>query len=111
MSRASLTHNPLAKPDSAIQALALEFQDYLYFPDPAPLYAVMGTLAANMIPGNPVWLMLVGPPSCGGTALLDTLLRIPKVHSVGSVSGKAVFLSGTAKKERTRDSTGGILRM
>jgi hypothetical protein len=108
--KASLTNNPLGRPNSPIQALAVEFQDFLHFPDPAPLYAVMGALAANMIPGNPVWLMLVGPPACGGTALLDTLMRVPKVHGVSTIKGEAVLLSAVAKKDRVSGSTGGLLR-
>jgi hypothetical protein len=108
--KASLTNNPLGNPKSAIQALAVEFQEYLHFPDPAPLYAVMGTIAANMIPGNPVWLMLIGPPACGGTVLLETLMGMNRVHGVSSISGKAVLLSAVSKKDRSSNSTGGLLR-
>ncbi len=108
--KASLTTNPLGRPSSAIQALAVEFQDFMHFPDPAPLYATMGAVAANMLPGNPVWLMLIGAPSTGKTQLLETLMNVPGIHSVSSLKGEAVLLSAVGKKDRMSSATGGILR-
>jgi len=109
--KVSLTTNPLGNPQSPIHALAVEYQDYLHFPDPTPLYATMGAMAANLIPGNPVWLMLIGPPSCGKTELLNSLMGIPRVHGVSSIKGPGALLSGTSKKDRARDATGGLLRL
>lgn len=108
--KVSPTSNPLGNPTTSIQALAAAVQDYLYFPDPAPLYATMGAMAANMIPGNPVWLMLVGPPSCGKTQLLDSFLGMSRIHTLSSITGPEALLSGTSKKDRAKDATGGVLR-
>jgi len=108
--KASLTLNPLGNPQSAIQALAVEIQGYLHFPDPAPLYVTMGAVAANMMPGAPVWLMLIGPPSCGKTVLLDTLSLVPRIHAASTIKGEAVLLSAVGKRDRTAQSTGGLLR-
>lgn len=108
--KVSLTRNPLGKPESPIHLLATKFQDYLHFPDPMPLYAVMGTVAANMMSGNKVWLMLVGPPSCGKTQLLNSLMQIPGTHGVSTIKGPGALLSGVPKKEVSRESTGGLLR-
>lgn len=62
--KASFSDSPLANPSTPIHALAVQFQDFLHFPDPSPLYVVMGSMAANMMSGRPVWLMLIGPSSC-----------------------------------------------
>ena len=41
------------------------FRRWLYLPDPTALYAVLGAVAANRLAGDPVWLLLVGPPGSG----------------------------------------------
>ena len=38
------------------------FGRWLHLPDPGALLAVLGTIAANRLDGDPVWLLLVGPP-------------------------------------------------
>ncbi len=88
----------------------MEIQNFLHFPDPAPLYATMGAVAANMMPGPPVWLMLIGPPSSGKTVLLETLTLVPHIHSASTIKGEAVLLSAVGKRDRTAQSTGGLLR-
>jgi hypothetical protein len=105
----SSTKSPLASPETPIHRLAAELQDQLHFPDPSPLYAVCGTLAANMLCGYPVWLMLIGPPESGKTELLKPLMDGPVVEA-GDLSGKAALLSATRAKERTADATGGLLK-
>jgi hypothetical protein len=53
--------------------------------------------------------MLVGPPGCGKTELLRTILRIPKVHMTSTLT-EAGLLSGTSKKDSQKNATGGLLR-
>lgn len=84
--------------------------DYLHLPDPGPFYALMGAVAANMMTGAPVWLMLVGPPAAGGSELLNTLLGIPCISEAGMIESPAAFLSGTPAKDKSKDATGGLLR-
>ena len=106
----SSTKSPLANPETPIHRLASELQSILYFPDPGPLYAVAGTLAANTMLGYPVWLMLIGPPESGKTELLKPLLGIAGVRECGDISGKAALLSATRAKDITADATGGLLK-
>jgi hypothetical protein len=108
--KATYSNNPLAAPSSPIHRLAARLQDYLHFPDPYPLYTLIAALVANICNGRPVWLMLIGPSSCGKSELLNSLLSIPRVKEGGSISSPAAFLSGTRKKDRTSISTGGLLR-
>jgi hypothetical protein len=93
-----------------IEGLTSTFQDWLYLPDPGPLYAVIGAMVANMLPGDPVWLMLVGPPSSGKTEILWSLRGLPHVFARERVTGEAGLLSGVGKKDRIKDATGGLLR-
>lgn len=106
----SSTRSPLASPKTPIHRLAAALQSHLYFPDPGPLYAVAGAVAANMLRGHPVWLMLIGPPESGKTELLKPLLAIDGVRECGDLSGKAALLSGTKAKDIASDATGGLLR-
>lgn len=108
--RVSMSHSELAHPESPIHLLATQLQDYLYFPDPSPLYVLMGAVAANCLTGNPVWLMLIGPPSCGGTVLLQTLMGLGRVYAAGSITGPAALLSGTGRRDVAKDATGGLFK-
>lgn len=106
----SSTRSPLANPRTSIHRLAVEVQSLLYFPDPSPLYAVCGTLLANVMRGYPVWLMLIGPPESGKTELLRPVASLPGCRECGDLSGKAALLSGTRAKDKADDATGGLLR-
>jgi hypothetical protein len=84
------------------------FQQQLYLPDPGVLLVTLAAVAANRMRGEPVWLLLVGPPGAGKTEVLNSLTQLKFVHEVGDVS-VAGLLSGTAEKERASDATGGLL--
>jgi hypothetical protein len=85
------------------------FRRWLYLPDPTALYAVLGTVAANRLPGDPVWLVLVGSPGGGKTELLQAVAALPDVHPAATLT-EAALLSGTPKKERDGAANGGLLR-
>jgi hypothetical protein len=73
------------------------------------LYATLGCVAANLMPGDPVWLMLVGPPSCGKTEILCSLLSLPHTHLASTLT-EASLLSGTPNRDKAKGSRGGLLR-
>jgi hypothetical protein len=70
---------------------------------------VLGTVAANRLPGDPVWLVLVGPPSGGKSELIQAVGELPEVHSVATLT-EAGLLSGTPRRERDASASGGLLR-
>lgn len=100
----------LPPPVTPIEHLAERIKEYLILPDPGPLYTLMGAVAANMLEGNPVWLMMVGPPSCGKTELLNSLLAIPHMIEAAEISSEGSFLSATPARDRSKNATGGLLR-
>jgi hypothetical protein len=53
---------PEFPPHTIAQTLDV-FQRWLIRPDPTPIYAILGAIAANLLPGDPVWLALIAPPS------------------------------------------------
>jgi hypothetical protein len=86
------------------------FQRWLLMPDPVVLYVVLGAVAANLMQGDPVWPLTVGPPGGGKTELINSLSRLPKVHHISTLT-EAALLSGTRKGERASDAKGGLLRV
>lgn len=85
------------------------FRRWLYLPDPGVVKVVLATVAANYAPGDPVWLVLVGPPGSGKTEVLNAFAGLRDVHSA-SVLNESSLLSGTPRIERTKDATGGLLK-
>lgn len=85
------------------------FRRWLYLDDPSPVYGVAAALVANRAPGDPVWVLLVCAPSTGKTEILSAASRLPYVIPAAKVT-EASLLSGTSKKEKAKDATGGLLR-
>ena len=67
-------------PDALTQVLKT-FEKWLYLPDDSMLKVLLGAVAANLMPGDPLWLLLVGPTGSGKTELLDPL---PEFHVAGT---------------------------
>jgi hypothetical protein len=77
--------------------------------DHTSLYAVLGAVAANLLPGDPVWLGIIAPPSSAKTEILNALLRLPHIEPTATVT-PAALLSGTPKKQRDKGAKGGLLQ-
>jgi hypothetical protein len=84
------------------------FQRTLWLPDPGVIYAVLGTVTANRLPGDPVWLLTIGPPSSGKTEALNALSGLPECHEISTFSEPGL-LSGSSTRECS-SATGGLLR-
>ena len=97
------------QPACPLDAIVVAFRKWLHLPDLTPLYAMLGTVAANHIPGDPVWLMLVGPPGSGKTELLNSLGKLPYFHTAGTLT-EAALLSGSPKREIAANASGGLLK-
>ena len=93
----------------ALDAALATFCKWLHMADTAPVLAVAATIVANLATGDPVWLLVVGPPSGGKTEILSSCARLPYMVPAATIS-EAALLSGTAKRERTKEATGGLLR-
>ena len=89
-----------------IQGIVDLFQRTMWLPDPGIVHLVLGAVAANRLPGDPAWLLVVGPPSSGKTEALGALYDLPECHPVSSLT-EAGLLSGSLSKDG--DATGGLL--
>ena len=70
---------------------------------------MLGAVAANMLPGDAIWLGLIAPPSSAKTEMLITLVNIPHTEMVGTLS-VAGLLSGTPRRQVTAGAKGGLLQ-
>jgi hypothetical protein len=95
--------------EQAIAAMLKVFEQWLLLSDTTPILAVLGTVAANFLDGDPVWLGLVGPPSSAKTEILNSTSRLPHVVQAAILT-PAGLLSGTPKKQREKGAKGGLLQ-
>jgi hypothetical protein len=94
---------------TTIRDVVAAFQANLHLPDPGIIYVVMAAVAANLMPGDPVWLLVVAPPSSGKTEVLDSLRRLVWVHMISAFTEAGLLSAAPAKKGDTT-STGGLLK-
>jgi hypothetical protein len=85
------------------------FNRWLLLPDRTPILAVLGAVAANFLPGDPVWLGLIGPPSSAKTEILNSTSQLPHVVPAATLT-PAGLLSGTPRKQRAKNAAGGLLQ-
>jgi hypothetical protein len=90
------------------QALKV-FRSWLVLSSPTPVYAMLGTIAANLLPGDPVWLGLIAPPSSAKSELLNSIRGLPHVVEAATITPSGL-LSGTPKKQHDKGARGGLLR-
>ena len=70
------------------------FQKWLYLPDPKILDVMLAVVATGHLPGDPLWLHVVGPPSSAKTEVLNSMAEWPGVYALteltpaGLVSGR-----------------------
>ena len=84
------------------------FKRWLLLSNLTPVYAVLGAVAANMLPGDAVWLGVIGPPSSAKTEILNSISMLPHVVQAATLT-PAGLLSGTPKKQRAVNARGGLL--
>jgi hypothetical protein len=71
--------------------------------------AVVATAAAEQLTGDPLWLLVVGGPGVAKTETVQSLKGAGAIVT-STISSEAALLSGTSRKEKAKDATGGLLR-
>lgn len=73
------------------------------------LDVVLAVAAAEQLPGDPPWLLVLGGP---GNAKTETVTALAAAGAVvtSTISSEGALLSATASRERAKDATGGLLR-
>jgi hypothetical protein len=73
------------------------------------LHAVLAAAAAEQLSGDPAWLLLLSGP---GNAKTETVQALAGAGAIvtSTISSEGALLSATARRERAKDATGGLLR-
>lgn len=75
-------------------------QEWLEIADDLAPVAPLVAAVANRLPGPPVWLMIVAPPSEGKTELIRPVGLLPGVHYLSQVTDKTL---ASGKKRESND--------
>jgi hypothetical protein len=73
------------------------------------LDATLATAAVERLDGDPIWLLII---SGSGNAKTETVQALDGIQATitSTISSLGALLSATPKREKTKDSTGGLLR-
>ena len=73
------------------------------------IYAVLATAAAERLTGDPAWLLVI---SGSGNAKTETVSALAGAGAIitSIIASEGALLSGTAKREKSKDAHGGLLR-
>jgi hypothetical protein len=96
-------------PTAALGDCLCTYRRWLHLDDDDQVIAALGAIAANLIPGEPLWMLFVGSPGSGKTETIAPLAGLEFVHEVATVT-EAALLSGTPKREIANGAKGGLLR-
>ena len=94
---------------TALADCVRKFHQWLELPDDDVVLVTLGTIAANLTAGDPLWLLIVGPPGSGKTEAIAPVVELDYVHAAATLT-EAGLLSGVAKKDQAKDAKGGLLR-
>src|SRR5262245_6942283 len=100
---------PGPTPSTPIEDTLKVFREWLLLDNDTPVLAMLGVVAANMLPGDPIWFGIIAPPSSAKTEMLITLANIPHTEMVGTLS-VAGLLSGTPGRQQAAGAKGGLLK-
>ena len=99
-----------------IQTVTLEdvldaYCSHLHLTDVLPVLTVLSAYAANKLAGDPLWLMLVAPPSGGKTEIIVGLSKLPEIHMTSNITAAGLRTGEPVKGKKSKDATGGLLNL
>jgi hypothetical protein len=73
------------------------------------LDAMLAVAAAERLPGDPAWLLIISGP---GNAKTETVQATSGIGAlvISTISSEGALLSATSRKQRGKEATGGLLR-
>lgn len=78
------------------------YKKYHYIKDSDFIDVVFGTVFANRLDESPVWLYIVGPPSCGKTAIVQTLKKSQEIFMCSRIRPTSLA-SGMDSRSKTKN--------
>ena len=71
--------------------------------------AVCAAGASELLTGDPLWLLLISGPGAAKTETVQALAGAG-AHVTSTISSEGALISGTPRKSRSKNATGGLLR-
>jgi hypothetical protein len=102
---------PRSFPPSSLAEVHAIFQRWLgdeY--DTATLNATLATAAAEQLPGDPPWLMIISGSGNAKTETVSSVSACNGAHVISTITSEGALLSAASKKSRIKGATGGLLR-
>ena len=93
----------LKKPGFSRGEVMKYYRRWMHLPNPEVLDVIFGTVLANRLDGDPLWLFVVGPAGCGKTALLMPLSTADEVITTTTLTPTAL-ISGAQRLGSTDPS-------
>jgi hypothetical protein len=78
---------------SSLEVLHGRFREFLFLPDLALVDLSLGCIVSHRVGSDPVWLLVVAPPSAGKTEVVQSLGDLAEVHQLSSLTAQT-FASG-----------------
>jgi hypothetical protein len=77
--------------------------------DLGTLDAVLAVAAAEKLPGDPPWLLIISGPGNAKTETVQAISRL-NAHVISTITSEGALLSASPRKGRPMTATGGLLR-
>lgn len=75
----------------APKEIEAEYKKWMHMPSTDVLDVLFGTIIANRLPGQPLWLFLVGPSGVGKTEYVESLAKGANITSESHVTAKSLI--------------------
>lgn len=72
------------------------YRKWLYLPDTSVLDVVYGTIIANRLEGDPLWVFIVAPPGMTKTSILQTVADASEVVAVSTLTANSLISGSNA---------------
>jgi hypothetical protein len=87
----------VSKPSENITPCTIEetlkvFDKWLLLEDQTPVITILGAVAANLLPGDPVWLGIIAPPSSAKTEILNSISHAAEHRTSGDADSRRSFI-------------------
>jgi hypothetical protein len=76
---------------SGIEDIHASFDRLMLLPDHGAVSIALAAIVANYATGDPVWPLLVGPPGCGKSELVNALGDVPDVWALSSLTPQTLI--------------------
>ncbi|MEE8077113.1 MAG: hypothetical protein V3T60_16010 [Candidatus Binatia bacterium] len=89
----------LAKECGSLTRLYEFFERWLLLKDPYFLEVVLAVVVANLLGGDPLWLLIVAPPSSAKTEIIRALSRLSCIYLLSNLTANTLLSGQQGKKD------------